>query len=255
MARSDALQRVLDCAFAAFDQFATDPRSRRSVARMFASLEVQGPERAGGGTRLPLCDAYLESALAIDVDLPTLTALRDGFRALEPRLDWRVRSADDGSASENFPTGHANTMIVGPGGLEQRDDLWFGATLMAPHAGGNLPGPVRGRVQAGRCRLVLAGPRRLLLQPARHPACDALGRQAFARLLDVVGRSITPLTMAEPGAARTPGRPAAAARMVHRAGGGDARRSSCRCSRPGARQSKGPVPPAPPPTGGHPRRR
>lgn len=133
MARSDALQRVLDCAFAAFDQFATDPRSRRSVARMFASLEVQGPERAGGGTRLPLCDAYLESALAIDLAAPTLTALRDGFRALEPGLDWRVRTADDGSASENFPTGHANTMIVGPGGLEQRDDLWFGATLMAPH--------------------------------------------------------------------------------------------------------------------------
>ncbi len=28
---------------------------------------------------------------------------------------------------------HANTMLVGPGGLEPREDLWIGATLMAPN--------------------------------------------------------------------------------------------------------------------------
>lgn len=36
-------------------------------------------------------------------------------------------------ASSNFRDGHANAMILGPGGLEDRNDLWLGVTLMAPH--------------------------------------------------------------------------------------------------------------------------
>lgn len=32
-----------------------------------------------------------------------------------------------------FWNGHANTMIVGPGGLEARPDVWVGASLMEPH--------------------------------------------------------------------------------------------------------------------------
>ena len=51
--------------------------------------------------------------------------------ALEPELTWR-RRAGDGTASANFAEGHANAMIFGPSGIEERRDLWIGATLMAP---------------------------------------------------------------------------------------------------------------------------
>jgi hypothetical protein len=58
----------------------------------------------------------------------------DGRRAaaVEPQLRWRRRESYDHTASENFPSGHANAMIVGPGGLEERNDVWVGVSLLAP---------------------------------------------------------------------------------------------------------------------------
>ena len=35
-------------------------------------------------------------------------------------------------ADPAFWNGHANAMILGPGGLEERADLWVGVTVMAP---------------------------------------------------------------------------------------------------------------------------
>lgn len=64
---------------------------------------------------------------------PGLSRLIERFRTLEPRLQWRRKTTADTSASENFDEGHANAMIIGPGGLEERSDLWLGVTLMAPN--------------------------------------------------------------------------------------------------------------------------
>jgi hypothetical protein len=50
---------------------------------------------------------------------------------IEPSLRRR-RRLSEASASDNFFEGHANAMILGPGGLENRYDAWLGATLMAP---------------------------------------------------------------------------------------------------------------------------
>ena len=60
--------------------------------------------------------------------LPELAA---AFSALEGRLTWQRRKGAD-PADEAFFHGHANAMLIGPGGLEQRDDVWVGCTLMAP---------------------------------------------------------------------------------------------------------------------------
>jgi hypothetical protein len=57
----------------------------------------------------------------------------DAFAALEPSLAWAPRAAGDPFASDNWPEGHANTTIVGPKGLEDRNDLAIGASLLAPH--------------------------------------------------------------------------------------------------------------------------
>lgn len=59
--------------------------------------------------------------------------LIERFKALEPLLEWKSRPTYDDTASGNFLMSHANTMIVGPGGLEDRRDVWFGASLMAPN--------------------------------------------------------------------------------------------------------------------------
>ncbi|ASY71409.1 dimethylsulfoniopropionate lyase [Sinorhizobium fredii] len=131
-ARSEALQSFVDAAFAAYDQFAQAPESRRSVGRIFSALEESGAQRSGPGSRLPVC-AHLDTALAIETEHEALRRLVDRFKTLESLLEWRRRSNNDGSESENFVDGHANAMIVGPGGLEDRRDLWFGVTLMAPN--------------------------------------------------------------------------------------------------------------------------
>ena len=130
--RSDDLQLFVDCAFVAFDQFARTPESRRSILEIFAALERPGMRREGQGSRLPVCQ-HLDTALAVEVGFPSLGRLIEGFKAIEPQLQWRRRTSYDGTASENFVDGHANAMIVGPGGLEQRKDLWLGVTLMAPN--------------------------------------------------------------------------------------------------------------------------
>jgi hypothetical protein len=78
--------------------------------------------------RLPVCD-WVGRALA-DV-APERTALAHAFAAIEGRLRW-YRRASAVVHEQTFWNGHANAMILGPGGLEPRDDLWVGVTVMAP---------------------------------------------------------------------------------------------------------------------------
>jgi len=62
-----------------------------------------------------------------------MAALADGFAAIEPRLHWAKRPAGGPFASENWPDGHANAMIIGPVGLERRNDMQIGVSLLAPN--------------------------------------------------------------------------------------------------------------------------
>jgi quercetin dioxygenase-like cupin family protein len=80
-----------------------------------------------------VCKRHLDEALAVKTDRRAIEVLIERFKALEPLLEWKWRQTYDGSASENFLMSHANTLIVGPGGLEDRQDVWIGATLMAPN--------------------------------------------------------------------------------------------------------------------------
>ncbi|HVK90971.1 MAG TPA: dimethylsulfonioproprionate lyase family protein [Mycoplana sp.] len=132
MVRNSVLQDFLDAALAAFDQVAQDQRSRRSLTQISLNLEAPQPARMGNGKRLPVCSRFLDSVLATKPGQPLLDRLIERFEELEPMLEWKGRSYDN-SASENFPTSHANALIVGPGGLEDRRDVWLGATLMAPN--------------------------------------------------------------------------------------------------------------------------
>lgn len=133
MIRGDALQSFLDAAFAAFDRHATDIRARKSVMQLFTQLETPAVQREAPPKRLPVCERYLSSALNGATSEPSLERVVSCFRDIEPFLEWRWRSSYDNSASDNFLMSHANGMIVGPGGVEDRKDVWLGVTLMAPH--------------------------------------------------------------------------------------------------------------------------
>jgi quercetin dioxygenase-like cupin family protein len=78
--------------------------------------------------RLPVCD-WLPLALAgVDSNRATLA---QGLAGISDQLHWKRRLTAD-PADTAFWNGHANAMILGPGGLEDRGDIWVGVTLMAP---------------------------------------------------------------------------------------------------------------------------
>ena len=70
----------------------------------------------------PLC-------VLLDEVLAPAKPLHAALRVIAPELTWYRRPGSD----DRFQESHANTMLVGPGGLEPREDLWIGATLMAPN--------------------------------------------------------------------------------------------------------------------------
>jgi len=61
-----------------------------------------------------------------------MRALADGFAAIEPQLSWKIRAGAE-TQGEPFVTGHANAAIIGPQGLEVRNDVAVGVSLLAPH--------------------------------------------------------------------------------------------------------------------------
>jgi hypothetical protein len=133
MTRSSDLQQFLDAAFVAVNNAATDMRSLESLSRMSSLLEMPGAERKTPGHRQPVCDAYFQAALALETEDKALLDIARCLRAIEPRLQWQPRTSQDGTASENFVSSHANATIIGRGGLEIRDDVWMGVSLLAPH--------------------------------------------------------------------------------------------------------------------------
>ena len=78
-----------------------------------------------GSARLPVCD-WIAPALAA---YPC--ALTQSFAGIAQDLRWYRRSS---ARPEDvaYWNGHANAMVLGPGGLEERSDVWLGVTVMAP---------------------------------------------------------------------------------------------------------------------------
>jgi quercetin dioxygenase-like cupin family protein len=102
--------------------------------RVFTRLgHSEGVIRDGAGERLPVCASTVEAALTdISARKPSLTELASAFAAVEGKLRWYRRKTATPS-DEPFYSSHANAMLIGPGGLEERSDVEVGVTVMAPH--------------------------------------------------------------------------------------------------------------------------
>ena len=131
--RPDALRRFLSALQSAFCANVNDPRAQALLARIFGSLRTVAQPHPPTPVRLPVCRYLapaLEAARCRDAALRTLA---ETLLEIEPSLAWRRREGSGPSASANFRDGHANAMIVGPGGLEPRTDVWLGVSLLAPN--------------------------------------------------------------------------------------------------------------------------
>lgn len=124
MIRSPLLQSFLDISAVSLRAACTGPAlaTAEAVIARFPGLGDPGPTAA----RVPVCD-WVASALARVS--PRRADLAAGFAAIEGQLNWRPRAGAEGA----FRDGHANAVILGPGGLEVRDDVMVGVTVMTPN--------------------------------------------------------------------------------------------------------------------------
>ncbi|MCU0905138.1 MAG: dimethylsulfoniopropionate lyase [Tabrizicola sp.] len=130
MTRPADLQNFLDLSAKAL-QAATRGQAARAAERAVALWSgTQGAPGVQAPARLPVCD-WLRPALAA-AEKRSWSDLAAAFAAIEPQLTWRRRALAR-PEDRAFWNGHANAMILGPGGLEERADLWLGATVMAPN--------------------------------------------------------------------------------------------------------------------------
>lgn len=130
--RKPELHAFLDGVRAGYEASRMDRETERCVRNVFALLDgAVGPAREGGH-RLPACSSLPQALRTAASATPVLAEIAAAFEALEPSLTWKRRSGGP-SASANFMDGHANAVVVGPGGMEDRDDAWVGVSLLAPH--------------------------------------------------------------------------------------------------------------------------
>ncbi len=131
--RNQSLQEFINAAKTAYLSRASESNSVRSLNRIFAALETPAPQSNAVSGRIPVCH-YLDDIAAHSASLSAdLQLLMERFNAIEPSLRWRPRQGDCTGASENFGENHANAMIIGPGGLEARENVSLGVSLVGPN--------------------------------------------------------------------------------------------------------------------------
>lgn len=129
--RDAAVQRFLDVAETALTGATADhPAAWAAVGRVFDRCrETVGVPGGATPATLPVC-GWLEPALDAAEGGPR-GKVADALGVLAERLEWKRRASAD-PAERAFWDGHANATLIGPGGLEERGDVWIGATVMAP---------------------------------------------------------------------------------------------------------------------------
>jgi hypothetical protein len=126
MKRSPDITAFLDASASALRAACTGPALLAAEALIARAAAPGGP--GVEAARLPACD-WIAPALAAVA--PERAALARSFATVEGQLRW-YRRAGAAESEQTFWNGHANAVILGPGGLETRDDVWIGATVMAP---------------------------------------------------------------------------------------------------------------------------
>ena len=132
MVVENRVRALIGAAQKAYGAQVDDERGRASVARVFTALGGALRIRKQTPERLPVC-AHLDEVTDPAV-LPNglLRDLVQAFLDLEPYLKWYQRSGDATNANDAYWGGHANAMIVGPGGLVKHDRIWLGVSLLGP---------------------------------------------------------------------------------------------------------------------------
>ena len=131
--RNEKLQRFIDATEAGVRARAAQiPDAMVMVKRIFSALKDPGDANVNSlPARLAAC-RHLETAFSQAREGPDpIPELTEAFAAIEPEFAW-IRRRDAARAGGEFYNGHANAIIVGKAGLEVRQDVLIGVSLVAP---------------------------------------------------------------------------------------------------------------------------
>lgn len=131
--RSPELQRFLDRLQEAFVTAELAEPGRAALEKVFARLAARVGERhAPAAEDLPVA-TMLPGVLAPLLQRDdALGRLAEALADLAPQLGWTTRKITGPTASKGFDAAHANAGLIGPPGMERREDVWLGISLMAP---------------------------------------------------------------------------------------------------------------------------
>ena len=128
--RDAALQMMIDRLQDAFAGADLSSPARAALDKLFTRLETTAALGQPSGEHLPVTALFTAALAAVPRGLAPLAA---SLATLAPTLAWTTRKVVGPTASAGFPEAHANAMLIGPGSLEPRDDVWIGLSLMAPN--------------------------------------------------------------------------------------------------------------------------
>lgn len=126
MTRQPEMQAFLDASAAELRAATAGAAAKAAELVIRRWNAAEGVAAGDQAVRLAVCD-WLAPALA-DAARGRRAGLAAAFARIERQLRWTRRASGDAA----FLDGHANAVILGPGGVEARDDLWVGVTVMAP---------------------------------------------------------------------------------------------------------------------------
>ena len=102
-----------------------------TAATIFRNLDEAAPESDRPEPAwLPVC-RHLDTALEALRTQAELARIARSVAAIAPALHWRRKSDAEG-AEPGFAEGHANAVVIGPGGLRPSRTVQIGVSLVAP---------------------------------------------------------------------------------------------------------------------------
>ena len=127
--RSDALQHFIDSLQQAVFEGDLPNVAKPAATRIFDALaDEDGRQESPTPNRQPACE-HLPTAFENAQSGPDRTVqLGAALAAIEPQLAWIQKPVGDAY----FRANHANAVVVGVDGIERRNDVRIGVSLVAP---------------------------------------------------------------------------------------------------------------------------
>jgi quercetin dioxygenase-like cupin family protein len=132
--RDPDLQHLIDAtseAFAAGIKHGTRLAELSNHIFNAAAQDIAEPTSNAPTETLPVCRHLAPALVTAATGSQETAAVADAFSKIASRLIWRRRMPGK-SDQLGFADNHANAMLIGTGGLEQRDDIKIGASLVSP---------------------------------------------------------------------------------------------------------------------------